>query len=503
MLTRLKVSGFKNLVNADVRFGPFTCIAGANGVGKSNLFDAIRFLSALADMSLIEAAQSVRNEDDFTGDIRNLFHKVGDTYADEMSFEAEMIIPATGEDDLGQPAEASITFVRYALTIYYELDDKLPSTGELRISSEELIHFKRGDTTKNLLFDHDSKWRDSAILGERRSPFISTTREEGKAIIQLHQDGGSKKDRTKKSRGRPRPFLASTLPRTVLSSTNATESPTALLARREMQSWRLLQLEPTALRKPDRYTDRGTLGANGAHLPATIMRLAKRPVAGQSSEETRGRVYSAIANRLAELIDNAGEVFIDQDEGRQRLTLYLKHRDGTTHPAHALSDGTLRFLALAVLQMDTDDEGVICLEEPENGIHPGRIHAMLNLLQEMTTDVEEPLGDENPLRQVIVNTHSPFVVQQVPEDSLVIAKLVDVRENDQRYQRVVFGALPHTWREKKGSADKVALGELLSYLGIVSDEEAAEDEQPRRVKDRPDIQEIQQLALPGFLREAE
>lgn len=49
MLTRLTVNGFKNLIGVDVRFGPFTCIAGANGVGKSNLFDAIRFLSALSE----------------------------------------------------------------------------------------------------------------------------------------------------------------------------------------------------------------------------------------------------------------------------------------------------------------------------------------------------------------------------------------------------------------------------------------------------------------------
>ncbi|OKH56373.1 hypothetical protein NIES2101_00925 [Calothrix sp. HK-06] len=48
MLTWLKVSGFKNLVDVDVRFGGFTCVAGADGVGKSNLFDAIRFLSAIA-----------------------------------------------------------------------------------------------------------------------------------------------------------------------------------------------------------------------------------------------------------------------------------------------------------------------------------------------------------------------------------------------------------------------------------------------------------------------
>jgi len=69
MLTRLKVSGFKNLVDDDVYFGPFTCIAGANGAGKSNLFDAIAFLSGLADRSLIDAALSVRDEGGRMSDI--------------------------------------------------------------------------------------------------------------------------------------------------------------------------------------------------------------------------------------------------------------------------------------------------------------------------------------------------------------------------------------------------------------------------------------------------
>ena len=44
MLTRLRVKGFKNLMDVDVRFYQFTCIAGPNGAGKSNLFDAITFL---------------------------------------------------------------------------------------------------------------------------------------------------------------------------------------------------------------------------------------------------------------------------------------------------------------------------------------------------------------------------------------------------------------------------------------------------------------------------
>src|SRR5664279_2460242 len=85
MLTRLKVNGFKNLVDVDVRFGPFTCIAGANGVGKSNLFDAIMFLSALADKTLIDAAKSVRDEEGRSSDIRGLFHRVGNKYAEEMT----------------------------------------------------------------------------------------------------------------------------------------------------------------------------------------------------------------------------------------------------------------------------------------------------------------------------------------------------------------------------------------------------------------------------------
>lgn len=55
MLTRMKITGFKNLVDVDVRFGPFTCIAGVNWVGKLNLFDAIMFMSALADKPLLAA----------------------------------------------------------------------------------------------------------------------------------------------------------------------------------------------------------------------------------------------------------------------------------------------------------------------------------------------------------------------------------------------------------------------------------------------------------------
>src|SRR5262245_38615082 len=173
MLTRLNVSGFKNLLDVDVRFGPFTCVAGANGVGKSNLFDAIRFLSALADRPLMDAALSVRDEGGRAFDIRSLFHRVGDTAAKEMSFEAEMIVPPTGFDDLGQEAKASITFLRYSLTLAYRAEDSRRSLGTLEIIKEELVHINLGDASKNLLFHPSLKWRTSAVRGRREVPFIS------------------------------------------------------------------------------------------------------------------------------------------------------------------------------------------------------------------------------------------------------------------------------------------------------------------------------------------
>ena len=268
MLTRLRVSGFKNLVDVDVRFGPFTCIAGPNGVGKSNLFDAIRFLSDLADRPLAEAALAVRGDENGKrlSDIRSLFWQCGDQRESTMSFDAEMIVPASGQDDLGEKAEATTTFLQYSLVLAYRKDGSLASLGSIEILKEHLTYIKKGDAHERLGFDPKVSWRDSAVLGRRwGTHYISTEQVAEGNIIKLHQDG---------RHGRPLSRSAKNLPRTVLSATNAAESPTALLARCEMRSWRLLQLEPSALRRPDEFSAPTKLGSNGSHLAATLYRLA-------------------------------------------------------------------------------------------------------------------------------------------------------------------------------------------------------------------------------------
>lgn len=221
-----------------------------------------------------------------------------------------------------------------------------------------------------------------------------------------------------------------------------------------------------------------------------------------NDDNTTDQVCAEVANRLSELIEDVREVRVDRDEKRELLTLEVVDRDGTAHPARSLSDGSLRFLALTVLGMDSEEQGLLCLEEPENGIHPERIPAMIRLLQDIATDTDEPLGPDNPLSQVIINTHSPAVVGQIPDDSLLVAELKEYVDDGKRFKGLSLSCLDQTWRKKAPENIRgVSKGKLLSYLNpIVPEPDIDEWRAPagkrkktrkpgcRRVVDRKDMQ---------------
>ena len=454
MITRIKIDGFKNLVGVELFLGPFTCIAGANAVGKSNLFDAITFLSKSAEASLLEAARGIRSEGFKNSDIRSLFHKTGRTQRDSMRFEVDLIIPQEGTDDLGQKAKAATTAVRYALELGLK-EDALGTDGLIEVLEEELVSIPISKARKQISFQTSREWLTTAITGRKTTPFISTEREGASVKIRLHQDGQG---------GTALARNAAQLPKTVLSTADATQYPTATIVKNELRSWRLLQLEPSALRRPDEFhmITGANLTSSGAHLPATLYRLKLESEQREDPQD----VYQVLTNNLSRLINDVKYIYVDKDDRRELLTLMLTGRDGTPHPARSLSDGTLRFLGLSVLEMDPKAKGVLCLEEPENGIHPEKIPAILELLQNIAVDPKSPVGEDNPLRQVIINTHSPNVVQEVPEDTLLVAELVEaLGEMGHKYKKTVFGALPDTWRSHLPDQRIVPLGKLLAYLG--------------------------------------
>ncbi len=427
MLTRLRVQGFKNLLDVDVRFGPFTCIAGFNGAGKSNIFDAIRFLHLLAKHPIMEAVQLLREAQGRSPEPRSLFSAFGEFRAPEIRLTANLIVDRDAQDDFGISAEAAISTVQY--TVAFRLGEE-EKPERLELIEETLIPISLEKSRKDIGFESSKEFVGTIIRGRRTVPFISTHVVEGKPQIRVHQEGHG---------GRKVPAPKSS--RTVLSGLSSSDFPTLLAVHREMESWQTLLLEPSAMRAPSYYTDPRRIDYRGANVSSAIERLRK-------SETKPGQIYSRIENRLSDLIDDVQEIRVFDDEKAETLTLEVKEASGVFHAARSLSDGTLRFIVLATMAIDSDATGLICLEEPENGIHPERIRPMVELLRDIACDPEYGIGPDNPMRQVIVNTHSPAVIENVGVSDLIFVENENAVLNGSSGQ-IAAVLVPHrSWRAR-------------------------------------------------------
>ena len=179
---------------------------------------------------------------------------------------------------------------------------------------------------------------------------------------------------------------------------------------------------------------------------------------------------SRIASRLSSLVP-VHAVRAVSDEVRQLYSLELEEHTGVRLRANSISDGTLRFLALTAIAEATGATGVYCMEEPENGIHPEKLAAMNQLLHDIAVDLDERVASDNPLRQVIVATHSPYFVQLQSQEELVIANNPAVRSaGGQAIWPLKCYPLAGTWRIRSQQEDEpVARGLGKAGVAVVSD----------------------------------
>lgn len=451
MLTHLEVNGFKNLLDFKIDFGPFTCLAGLNGIGKSNVLDAIKFLSELASKDLINAARSIRDSGKDSGDIKDIFYSKGDERIDRIFIAAEMIVPLSVTDDFKRTANASSTYLRYEIEIGL-VDDNDFGGQKIEILTEKLNYIIKSDAVEKLRFDMSAKeFRDKVVINTKKgTAFISTTGENDEKAINLHQDGGA--------RGQSKKIPARITPRTVVSNTNSIESPTVLAAKREMMSWTFLSLEPSAMRQSNSFTDKRTVSPHGGFLASTLYKVIQRDQSAASK----------IIKMMSEIIQ-VSAIKVDVDQAREVYTIYLKERSGSFIPARSLSDGTLRFLALCIMSLDSDSSGLLCFEEPENGIHPARMEAMQKLLKDFAVDPKEPVSEDNPLRQVIIATHSPVLVKIQDGEDLIFADSVKYKDPFSKVTSTLrCKAIPDAWRTKSKNYETVSMGAMLDYLTLPS-----------------------------------
>jgi predicted ATPase len=93
---------------------------------------------------------------------------------------------------------------------------------------------------------------------------------------------------------------------------------------------------------------------------------------------------------------------------------------------HQISDGTLRFIALATLLLQPQDwlPKLITIDEPELGLHPYAIKILASLIQ-----------DAANFTQIIAATQSAAFVDQVEPDDVIVVDMVDGASTFERQSR--------------------------------------------------------------------
>ena len=181
MITRIKINGFKSLIDVDLRFSTFTCIAGANAVGKSNLFDALAFLARLADMEVMLAVSNSRGISSEEKNEKSIFYHNKEKYIDEISFEIDLIIPNFATDSLGEPAKTLVQYLRYCITLKLNEDTPWKLITIKKESLETLSNTETdGSTLPNRLIQFAPKKTKKSIL-------ISSDENEG--LVFIHEIG--------------------------------------------------------------------------------------------------------------------------------------------------------------------------------------------------------------------------------------------------------------------------------------------------------------------------
>jgi predicted ATPase len=408
-----------------MEFTPLTIVAGTNASGKSNLFDALMLLSNLAETDNIKRAFK-----DQRGEFLELFTQYGENnYATEMEFQIEMLVNKEIADAWGNKATLKYTRLRYELKISRYTNDS--GLEDIEVSYESLVNLKHQEDKwiKIIPNPYRDVWRPKVGTGKRGIPYINTTKESGILTVEVPQDGKT---------GNKRRFPLKNASRTVLSSFDTTDFPHVLAAKEEMKSWKFLQMNPEDLRKPtNKSNGEDTITQSGKNLAAALNRIILK------NEFSLGE----ISRKLQSFIPNFIEVTVLDDKENKQFIIKLIDKDGKEYSSRVLSEGTLRILALCILEQDDQHTGLLCFEEPENGIHPYRISSMAELLKNLTNDFTD---DQLPLRQVIVNTHSPILVNSIykwEKDSTVsiwyaeiINRITDV--NKSRIKISVTNILP-------------------------------------------------------------
>ena len=363
MIDRIVIKNFKSFRNVDLKLGRMNLFIGTNASGKSNFLEALRVLQGIGlgltiseildgkpRTAISEAWERIRG-----GSRYARFAGAGETG------EVTLAVHGRLEGEPERSWEFSTTFLPAAGTVVRE-----------RLQAGAMI------------YEAEPGAADTAGLRVR------------------HYGGGGGPLETNLKSARPvlgpfagLRFLESAEDAAFDHRSLSTES--ADIARRvAAQLANTQRVEPSlaTLRQYSSVYEVRRMGDHGEDFAAIVKAIGR-------DEKIKEAYLAWIRELHPEHVDDVGTL-----SGAIGEPLFMLRENGRKLPAAILSDGTLRFAAIAAAFFQPEMPAVMLIEEIENGIHANRIRSLVDLFRSQA---------EFRNTQVFATTHSPAVIEWLDE----------------------------------------------------------------------------------------
>ncbi len=329
MITKIAISGYRSLRDVRITLGPLNVVTGANGVGKSSLYRALRLLADVAQGRII---QSLAAE----GGLQSVLWAGPETISRAVK-RGEHPVQGTVRKD---PVALKLGF---GGTDYgYAIDLGLPHPSSSLFARDPDIKVETQWTGETL-------GRQNAFA-IRNGPLVRIRADSGE-WRQVFQHLG--------------PFDSM-----MTHCSDPRDAPELLFLREQMRDWRFYDHLRTDRDAPARRPQVGTytpvLGSEGEDVAAAIQTI--RQIGG--AEELETAIADAFPGSKLQVVNSDG--YFEIQMRQQGLLRPLK--------AAELSDGTLRYLLLTAALLSPRPPALMILNEPETSLHPDLLPPLARLI---------------------------------------------------------------------------------------------------------------------------
>jgi predicted ATPase len=373
VLKKLRLTRFKNFKKAELVLGPFSLLVGTNASGKSNIRDAFRFLHGISRGYMLA---EIIGEKWVEGGVLQWRGIRGGTREAAFQQSASFAL----EIEFSVPGESRRIDGSYRIEVDVGENGRAP-----RVAAERLIVAGRGQ----YVFDsHPENYPP-----EQTDPFHLGVR--------LRKAGQSGWFGRQLNFVNNKPVLYQVLDHPDVEPKTVREHARAAL--RALESMRFLDLDPDAMRRPS-VPGQTILGDRGENLSSVLQAICENPTMKQ-----------ALAAWIRELTPMDASDFEFPSDQTGRILASLVEKSGQRTSAYSASDGTLRFLAMIAALIGPEPARFYFFEELDNGIHPTRLHLLLQLIERKVTE---------GTIQMVASSHSPQLLAALSRDALESASLV-------------------------------------------------------------------------------